>query len=175
VGSDTPFAVLVRIFKINVTEQNRKAGSNVSFDPAFGSSFDNGPAGMLLWQARSDRLHLASVQLCDLLNAGFTRVAGTAGVGKGALGKEGDVLFLQNPLQIGGDAHVGGKLFDRRNGRVGGLCVAHGIDTGNIHCLADRAVALAGDRLVIFQTDRQQNGAGEAVRRIVKSGQAVRS
>ena len=51
--------------------------------------------------------------------------------------------------------------------------VVHLVNALDAHGLADRAVALAGNALVVLQTDRQQDRAGHTVRGVIQSGQAV--
>ena len=61
---------------------------------------------------RCGPLQLALVQLHDLLHAGVAGVAGTAGVSISGLGEEPDILFLQDAVQVCGDAHVSAQLLD---------------------------------------------------------------
>ena len=76
-------------------------------------------------------------------------------------------------MQICGDAHVCAQLLDGGDGCIGGFHIVHLIDAHNAHGLADGAVALTGNALVVLQTHRQQDGAGHTVRGVVQSGQAV--
>ena len=119
------------------------------------------------------RLQLALVQLHDLLHAGVAGVARAAGVCKRGLGEELDVLFLQNALQIGGDAHVGAQLLHGGDGGIRSLGIVHLVDALHAHGLADRAVTLPGHALVVLQTNGQQDGAGHAVGGIIQGRQAV--
>ena len=57
--------------------------------------------------------HEAVVKADDLFNAGVARVAGAACVGVSALCEELHVLFLDDALEVSGDADVGGELLDR--------------------------------------------------------------
>ena len=55
---------------------------------------------------KGDSLQLALVQLHDLFYAGVAGVARAAGVGKSGLSKELDIFFLQDAVQVCGDADV---------------------------------------------------------------------
>ena len=63
-----------------------------------------------------------------------------------------DVLFLQDALQVCGDAHIRAQLLDSGDGGIGGLDIVHLVDALHAHGLADRAVALPGNGLVVLQT-----------------------
>ena len=54
-------------------------------------------------------LHQGEIQLFDLLYAGVSGVAGTAGVVISALRQEVHILRLYNVFQIGGDTHILGQ------------------------------------------------------------------
>ena len=45
-----------------------------------------------------EKLHQAAVQCFDFLDVRVAGVAGATGIGKGGLGQELDILFLQNAL-----------------------------------------------------------------------------
>ena len=132
-------------------------------------------ATCILYKGKALRLslQLALVQLHDLLHAGVAGVAGTAGVRISGLGEELDVLFLQDAVQVCGDAHVSAQLLDSGDGGICGLCVVHLVDALHAHGLADGTIALTGDGLVVLQTDGQQDSAGHAVGGVIQSGQAV--
>ena len=70
------------------------------------------------------------------------------------------------------DVHVGGKLLDGGDGGVGGLVSAHARGV-NAHGDGDLGQALGANRLVELHGNRQQHGAGDAVRGVVVSGQGV--
>ena len=70
------------------------------------------------------------------------------------------------------DVHVGGKLLDGGDSGVGGLVGAHARGV-NAHGNGDLGQALGANRLVELHGDRQQHGAGDAVRGVVVSGQGV--
>ena len=119
------------------------------------------------------QLQQAAVQLLDFLHVGVAGVAGAAGVCKGGLGQELDVLLLQDALQVGGDANIGRELLDGGNRCIGGLDIVHLVNAGNAHSLADCAVTLACNGLVVLQTGGQDDGAGNAMGGVIQGGQAV--
>ena len=133
------------------------------------------PAACIFYKGKALRFRsqLALVQLHDLLHAGVAGVAGTAGVRISGLGEELDVLFLQDAVQVCGDAHVSAQLLDSGDGGICGLGVVHLVDALHAHSLADGTIALTGDGLVVLQTDGQQDSAGHAVGGVIQSGQAV--
>ena len=118
-------------------------------------------------------LHQAAVEGGDLLDGGVAGIARAAGVREGALGEELHVLVLDDLLEVGGDAHVGAQLLDGGDGGLGGVLVVHAVDVGDLHGLANGAVALAGDGHVVLKAERQQDRAGDAVGRVIQGGQAV--
>lgn len=61
-------------------------------------------------------LHQGEIQLFDLLYAGVSGVAGTAGVVISALRQEVHILRLYNVFQIGGDTYILGQLLDSVHG-----------------------------------------------------------
>ena len=79
----------------------------------------------------------------SILNAGITRVAGAAGIGKSGLCQELDVLFLQDAMQVCGDANIGAQLLDGCDGCISGFGIIHLVNAGHAHSLADCAVTLA--------------------------------
>ena len=85
-----------------------------------------------------------------------------------------NVLFLQNALEVGGDAHIGAQLLDGGDGGIGSLGVVHLVNADNAHCLADGAVTLARDVLVVLQTRGQDDGTCHTVGGVIQGGQTVR-
>ena len=76
-------------------------------------------------------------------------------------------------MQVCRDANIGAQLLDGCDGCISGFGIIHLVNAGHAHSLADCAVTLACNGLVVLQTGGQDDGAGNAMGGVIQGGQAV--
>ena len=119
-------------------------------------------------------LHQREIQLLDLLYAGVSGIAGTAGIVISALRQEVHILRLYNVFQVGGDTYILGQLLYSIHSSSASLVQSHIVHALNAHGLGNIPVFLTGGRCIVGHHGGQDNGVGYAVRGVIHSAQRVR-
>ena len=116
-------------------------------------------------------LHQLAEHFLKLRQRGGPGIAGGAGIRRGGLAEEGQILFLQL-FQLRGDAHIDGQLTHRVHRR---LAVGRLIHAGGVHTqgFRDGLELLPGAFRVEFHDDGQHHRAGDAVRRVIDGAQRM--